>query len=405
VVPEGYRFTDAKGARIELEQLKASVPGNLLGILEPVTGGWCVLVQYADVGYVSDVEKDRLNPDEMLQKSWDRIQKQNPARMNAGLPAITAVNWELKPTYDATRHQLEWAFANETQPEKTVRHTLRLFGRHGVLDLTTIRSAKTFGELAPLKEWAKGISFGDSEGYASYEPGDRASSIGLGDLVLNDVVAKDTAESAATSKGAGLKQQMAWVIGGAICVLALGGIFFLKRRGARAMSRQEPAEVEAPASEPVFRSEVGTPPPAKPVSRPKPVQPMFAKPVTNGHANGSRRKKMFDYNRYFTDLMSAVSTNGNQGETFPTNGHSLDNGRFPGLPEHAESVVKNGSNGHDANQEVLVHQRLLIEEQKRLIQEQSRLIEEKSRLIAEKNEVLKMQSEMIESKLIDTKLL
>jgi hypothetical protein len=111
----------------------------------------------------------------------------------------------------------------------------------------------------------------------------------------------------------------------------------------------------------------------------------------------SNRRKIFDYNRYFADLMSTVS--GHAG--------SLD---VPGavvnpIPSAPPQSIANGGyhpvNGASrANSELIASQTAFIEEQRRLIQEQTRVIEEKTKLIAEKNQLLKMQTELLESKLL-----
>jgi hypothetical protein len=118
----------------------------------------------------------------------------------------------------------------------------------------------------------------------------------------------------------------------------------------------------------------------------------------NGHRRRSRRKRVFDYNRYFTDLMSAVS-NSSLIETQASEASS-ESDRAAVAPQASEPAAPLPSNLHGMNSEMIANQRRLIEEQKRLIQEQTRLIEEKSTLIAEKNQLLKMQSEWIDSKLL-----
>jgi hypothetical protein len=118
---------------------------------------------------------------------------------------------------------------------------------------------------------------------------------------------------------------------------------------------------------------------------------------TNGH-HSSRRKKVFDYNRYFTDLMSAVS---NSSIIEPVAGESPRASETLVLaPESVERLSSASINLRNAQTEILASQKVLIEEQKRLILEQSRLIEEKSKLISEKNQLLKMQSEWIDSKVL-----
>jgi hypothetical protein len=119
----------------------------------------------------------------------------------------------------------------------------------------------------------------------------------------------------------------------------------------------------------------------------------------NGQTNGVNRKRAFDYDRYFTDLMSTVS---NSGLSQPNSGNVLTLGakRAPMAASPVQPSLPGMDDLQNLHSEMIAHQKTLIEEQKRLIHEQSRLIEEKGNLIAEKNQLLKMQSEWIESKLL-----
>jgi hypothetical protein len=112
------------------------------------------------------------------------------------------------------------------------------------------------------------------------------------------------------------------------------------------------------------------------------------------NTNGAQRKRSFDYNRYFTDLMSSVYS---QTYSVENSGHGRET-----EPAAAPAVNGNGHAGTNgfSGMDLIASQKSLIEEQRRLIQEQSKLIEEKTRLIAEKNHVLKIQSEFIENKVL-----
>jgi hypothetical protein len=124
---------------------------------------------------------------------------------------------------------------------------------------------------------------------------------------------------------------------------------------------------------------------------------LFAK---SGHARnhrngGSPEKRVFDYNRYFTDLMSTVSGMGSQVEYCPVSPYEAERMMVAQAP--VQRVAANGVGAAAANAELINQQKSLIEDQKRLIEEQTRLIEEKGRLIAEKTELLKMRAELAES--------
>jgi hypothetical protein len=151
-------------------------------------------------------------------------------------------------------------------------------------------------------------------------------------------------------------------------------------------------------------------PRSKPAFAAKPTTATFGK-VSNHRHQGQNRRRVFDYNRYFSDLMGTVSnyTSGIEPVSAPVNGSSVDlpepnapklpvsphlNGNTPKPTAPATSIL------FDANQDLIANQASFIEEQRRLMQEQTRLIEEKSKLIAEKNQLLKLQSELFENKLV-----
>jgi len=409
-VPDGYKFTDSKGAKDELAQLKVVVPQGLLAILESTPGGSCVTLQFSNVGYVADNAKDPLDTAAMLKSASERLQKQNTDRSSLGLPPLSAIDWDLKPVSDPSKHSLEWAFRADAHSDRFILHTVRLFARHGVLDLATFRSAKSSSQADSLKDIAKAISFQAGEGYADFAAGDKIAAIGLTDLVLNS--SSSNPKTAIGSVFTMANQMNLWLAGVGIFVLAAGGILLVKRsRGLKPVNASDSSLAPSRA--------VAAPIAAKPLalnhapasSKPRTMSQLalnkaagLSKPVNgnnnnhdNNHNHGSRRKKVFDYNRYFTDLMSAVSSQANQADVYQTNGQSLENGRLPSTPESLDAAAAPANN---QSTEMITQQKALIEEQKHLIQEQSKLIEEKSRLIAEKNQLLKMQADFMDGKLL-----
>jgi hypothetical protein len=393
--------------------MKSAVPQNVLGILEPLSGDGYVLLGFAPIGYVKEDEASRLDADVILKTAWSRIQRQNRDRVQQGLPAVLAMDWEMKPAYNAIEHTWEWALRSEMKGEKVISHTVRLMGRRGVLDVTAVHSDKSLQKSIPLKELAQGVAFREGENYASYQSGDKLAVAGEVELLASD--------SASPESGA-YHNLYAWGIGlgAVICGLATGGVMVLKKTNRRKGSHGRASSVsgafspslgaeaspEPSGSGPQMRSTFIADRSKRSVELP-PVALKTPGPAgkannnhNNHHHHGAHRRKMFDYNRYFTDLMSAVSNHGNLTETTPVNGHSAETGRMEAFSEPVESEPSRPLAAFHDNSEMISQQKNLIEEQKHLIEEQSRLIEEKSRLIAEKNQFLKMQTELIDTKLI-----
>ena len=144
----------------------------------------------------------------------------------------------------------------------------------------------------------------------------------------------------------------------------------------------------------------------------------------NGHGNGSgsaiaqldaarsqstpenrgklRRKKVFDYSKFYTHVVMELSSKSNSVAGPMLNGNGNGNGRL-----NHSTLANNHTNGTntdapsqavaDATLDLIASQKNFIEEQKQLMQQQTSLIEERRKLIEEQNALLKRQTEMIEN--------
>jgi hypothetical protein len=302
---------------------------------------------------------------------------------------------------------------------------VRLLGRQGILDATSVApyQAHASANLVPLKDLVKDISFKQGQRYTDYQDGDKVSDIGLAGLITgdDDSLASQKSEVADSSKSAG---GWGWyVLAG---VIAGGGVMLVRgvvqrhhktRRvpsvgslivgngigngnGHVHASAVAPPPVPAIASNDLQTGKVKTD-----EVKPGSVKPQVA--VTRNGSNGSahrpgaRRKKVFDYHRFYTDTVMKLSSSGYTAEAPPRNGHI--NGHSDGHSPAPATEVQPASYGAvnqaivQSHLDLIANQKSLIEEQKRLVQEQTKLIEEKNKLIEEQNEVLVRQSAMIES--------
>jgi uncharacterized membrane-anchored protein len=422
-VPLGYQFTGAEGARAFLAEKKNAVPKDLVGCMISPAVTWPVLFEYSETGYLPDAQPSPLDKDGILNTFVQQYKGRHPEEFkNRTAP----LSWQVPPSYDPVEHSLEWSIRAETgpknEPSTTLNYNLELLGRHGVLHVTTIYQGIT--DLESLRKLAKSASFKAGERYSDHQQGDPAATLDLAGLVTQDT-AQVIAEA---GNGHYLR---ALLIGLAVLVgVGLGGILLVGklrhgrvRPEARPTRRPTPAQ-PVPAAAQSASSPVATPqtvaktlatPMPNTVSstmlKPKresslpPAQPKPAtRPVTPRRTQQQQqRRMMFDYNRYFSDLMSTVSNYASLPEPVQTNGHSVE------AEQAAPAPAALPTNGHNhaptdtaltAHAELIAHQITFIEEQRRLIQEQSKLIEEKSKLIAEKNHLLKLQGELIEQKLL-----
>ena len=178
-----------------------------------------------------------------------------------------------------------------------------------------------------------------------------------------------------------------------------------------------------PDAEPVVSSTISKPSESKSrrplVMTPKPRPQETVRSTVRAHAQlRNQKKRLFDYNRYFADLMSSVSghmayaqqdaavRNGQNGmAAFPEGYQASANGAPQTANGHGTSTGRVDSSRDlfstaEIQSQMIATQKALIEEQRRLIHEQSKLIEEKSKLIQEKNRLLDRQSEMLDQKLL-----
>ena len=98
----------------------------------------------------------------------------------------------------------------------------------------------------------------------------------------------------------------------------------------------------------------------------------------------TQKRKMFDYQKYYADLLLQVS----DGTSTPASRQA------PKRVKAAPPVPAPQNGSLTAHLSLIDSQMKLIEEQQRLIREQAKLIDEKTRVIQEKNQVLEKQVEL-----------
>ena len=382
-VLQGYRLTDQEGARILLERMKNPVPDGLIGILAPESGKWWVVLTFTDVGYVKNADTERINPAEVLKAVQKRSEVQNNERKEQGMASIVSVDWERPPVYNVEKHLLEWAIRAETQSSKVVNDTAMLFGRRGVLGIITVRPYQASSDSVPLPQLIENITFKEGQRYADYQSGDKIADISLSGLIIDD---KHPAASRTliASSGGSVVAWIYFVLAG--CVVMGGGVLvYQKRRQRRVQSAiyasgRHPAAARLPSGNGQGSG-----------SGSDGVKPYPEKTGSMADNRGKlRRKKVFDYSKFYTHVVMELSSRSNAGGGVMLNGRPNN---------HAYGANETGANQTiaSATLDLIASQKNLIEEQRRLMQQQTRLIEERRKLIEEQNALLKRQTEMIES--------
>jgi hypothetical protein len=329
---------------------------------------------------------------------------------------LTSLNWDTAPVYDSQAHSLQWSYQAQTASSKTLNRGEALLGRHGYIELTAVESYPL--STAPdLKQLAANITFKPGERYSDYQNGDKLAEVGLAEVISGGKPA-----NTAGIFSSGFGGMAAACVYGGLALLTLGGLIVLRKKNRHRPSHAH-AAVEVPAKMAVAATSAAQPLPA------------FQAAAANGNGNGTngshnghtaavmpaarngskslhrnRRKRVFDYSKFYTNVVKDLSLHSyGSGTALPngrkssngyanghTNGHGNGNGHANG---HANGNGANGGN-HDAVkaeiEQLIVTQKHLIQEQKCLLEQQTKLIEEKRWLIQEQTAFLKGQAELIE---------
>jgi uncharacterized membrane-anchored protein len=184
-VPEGYVFLDGSTYRKLLKAQGEPVSGDEAGWLKPTNAQWAVVFHFSDVGYVKDDDKDQLDADKLLASIKRGTAEANKIRQKSGNPPIEVVGWDVRPKYDETTHNLEWAVRGECEGEQILNYNTRLLGRKGVMGVLLIVDPDALNETLPtLRDLLTKFSFASGETYAEYKPGDKVAKYGLGALIV-----------------------------------------------------------------------------------------------------------------------------------------------------------------------------------------------------------------------------
>lgn len=378
-IPSGYRFADGNGARIILESENNPVPNDLIGIIAANSGKWCAVMEYSPKGYVKNPDTGQLNTTAVLKDVQKQFQSGDSGT------AITALNWNSQPAYDPLNHSLAWSLQVQTPSSKVLNETSVLLGRHGILEVTDAR-AYPLAAGPSLTEIMPNIAFPKGERYSDYQAGDKVSEIGLSELITgkNDSTGEFTGAAAA------------WIYSG-LSLLVLGGLVVLwKKSRRRSAAPRVPVAANANGAsihQPVLQN-----------GELNGDSHQNGEPVVAKQGNRGRRKRIFDYPRFYTNVMNELSFH-SYGGNWPLNGKA--NGKVNGANGNGHTNGhanghSNGSNGSGINEsikagieELILTQKNLIQEQKCLLEQQTKLIEQKRWLIEEQTAFFKGQSGII----------
>lgn len=398
-IPNGYRFTDARGARVILDNANTPVPNDLIGVLADSGGTWWAVMEYDKNGYIKSADLSQIDSAAVLKSVQKHLQNQD----NRG---ITSLTWQSQPAFDAQADSVTWSIQAKAGSAETLNEGVALLGRHGVMEVTAVRPYPLAAAPALAQIVSKDITFKAGERYADYQNGDA-----VGEISLAGLIAGDGGRAVQT----GTATWVYWVYSGLAVCVAFAGFMVVgsrkKQRRHRAVRTPVPVAQAVPAAQPAVVAPVR---PSVQASVPLTNVKLNGHAKTNGTSvdrNGkfhrNRRKRVFDYPKFYTHVMKELSFHAYEASPLMMNGKSRNghtngytNGHTNGNGANGHTNGANGSNGSNGTsndsfksgvEELIATQKALIQEQKCLLEQQTRLIEEKRWLIEEQTAFLKGQ--------------
>ncbi|MEZ5302520.1 MAG: DUF2167 domain-containing protein [Verrucomicrobiales bacterium] len=183
-IPEGYRFTNARGCVQLMELYGNPKTGIEQGLIGPEDLSWCIVFEFEEVGYVKDDEKDELDADEMMDQMIENQKEGNKYRVERGLDELFLNGWAMEPRYNEETNNLEWGIKLRSSfGGESVNFNTKLLGRHGVMNAILICDTDQLEALLPLhQELISKFHYQAGKTYAEYQEGDKIAEYGLAAL-------------------------------------------------------------------------------------------------------------------------------------------------------------------------------------------------------------------------------
>lgn len=176
-----------RAASVELMKKWGNDYASIVAVVLPPRGTatWSIVIDAADIGYISDDDADELDPDPLMKAIKEGTLEQNKERKKIGVPEMFIDGWSEKPRYERLQHHLVWGINGHDTDGKVVNFFTRFLGRNGMLSVNLIDAPETIE--ASKKEAIvvlNALRFRAGARYSDHVDGDKDSGIGLRALVL-----------------------------------------------------------------------------------------------------------------------------------------------------------------------------------------------------------------------------
>ena len=245
-LPAGMTLFERATAQDLMKQMGNDAEGVVAAILPPAgTANWIIVIEAADIGYVSDEDADELDATAMLEQFKTGAIQQNVERHKLGVPDLFVDGWSERPRYEQTLHHLVWGIDAHDSNGRVINFFTRILGRNGILSVNLIDEP---AHIEQSKQEAlailNAVHYRAGSRYADHASGDRDSGMGLKALVLGG------AGLAIAKKGGILIAILLFLKKGFIIVLAAVGGFFKWLFGRKQATTVPPVSPDPSAGSP-----------------------------------------------------------------------------------------------------------------------------------------------------------
>jgi uncharacterized membrane-anchored protein len=183
-LPDGIILFEHTEAKKMLEE-GGDRADNVSAMILDLNADWLVLVEYDDVGYVTDKDADELDANELFNSYKQGTDQDNINRRAKGVPELILDGWSEKPKYDKASHHLVWGLNAHSTQGPVINYFRRILGRNGYMSVNLIDAAdKIEASKQATAQLVQGIRFAKGQTYEDHVESDRSSGMGLRALVI-----------------------------------------------------------------------------------------------------------------------------------------------------------------------------------------------------------------------------
>ncbi len=191
-LPQGYRYFPGQQSGRLLRAMGNRVTKDPLGMVVPGDGrdgGWFVVIEFADAGYIKDDDAKSWNADDLLANIKSGTDTTNDERRSRGIPEVEIVGWVEKPSYDEKTRRLVWSIASQEKgqsgDDQTINYNTLALGREGYISLNLVTALSSVEqEKTYARELLAALEFTGGKRYEEFNAStDKIAEYGLAALV------------------------------------------------------------------------------------------------------------------------------------------------------------------------------------------------------------------------------